>query len=135
MSPGKQAPRRPRATRKNILGSPDTRRGECVTSYFAFCLNTGGRVTTPACSPKICFFACKKKRYFRNIPMGRDLEKKIWMYTTGIMIIGLIALYSASFENLRVSRQVFYDQLGCADRKSTRLNSSHSQISYAAFFF
>jgi len=46
--------------------------------------------------------------------MGRDLEKKIWMYTTGIMIIGLIALYSASFENLRVSRQVFYDQLGCA---------------------
>ena len=30
------------------------------------------------------------------------------------MIIGLIALYSASFENVRVSRQVFYDQLGCA---------------------
>ena len=46
--------------------------------------------------------------------MGRDLEKKIWMYTISIMIIGLIALYSASFENVRVSRQVFYDQLGCA---------------------
>ena len=46
--------------------------------------------------------------------MGRDLEKKIWIYTICIMIIGLIALYSASFENVRVSRQVFYDQLGCA---------------------
>ena len=46
--------------------------------------------------------------------MGRDLEKKIWIYTICIMIIGLIALYSASFENVRVSRQVFFDQLGCA---------------------
>ncbi|MBI5024509.1 MAG: rod shape-determining protein RodA [Candidatus Omnitrophica bacterium] len=46
--------------------------------------------------------------------MGRGLEKKIWLYTISIMIIGLIALYSASFENVRVSRQVFYDQLGCA---------------------
>lgn len=46
--------------------------------------------------------------------MGRDLGKKIWMYTISIMIIGLVALYSASFENVRVSRQVFYDQLGCA---------------------
>src|SRR3990167_1784637 len=46
--------------------------------------------------------------------MGRDLEKKIWIYTICIMIIGFIALYSASFENVLVSRQVFYDQLGCA---------------------
>ena len=46
--------------------------------------------------------------------MGRDLEKKLWLYTICIMTIGLIALYSASFENVRVSHQVFYDQLGCA---------------------
>ena len=46
--------------------------------------------------------------------MGRDLEKKIWMCTISIMVIGLFVLYSASFENVRVSRQIFYDQLGCA---------------------
>lgn len=46
--------------------------------------------------------------------MPRDLGKKIWIYTTIIMAIGLIALYSAAFENVRVPHKIFYDQLGCA---------------------
>lgn len=45
--------------------------------------------------------------------MRRDLERIIWIFTCAIMIIGLVALYSASFENVRVSRKVFYDQLLC----------------------
>ncbi|MBI5415727.1 MAG: FtsW/RodA/SpoVE family cell cycle protein, partial [Candidatus Omnitrophica bacterium] len=43
--------------------------------------------------------------------MQRDIEKKIWLYTLLIIGFGLVALYSASFENVRVSRQVFYDQV------------------------
>ncbi|MBI5149886.1 MAG: rod shape-determining protein RodA [Candidatus Omnitrophica bacterium] len=43
--------------------------------------------------------------------MQRDIEKKIWLYTILIIGFGLVALYSASFENVRVSQQVFYDQL------------------------
>jgi len=46
--------------------------------------------------------------------MKRDLGKKIWMYTIMIIAIGLVALYSASYENVRVSQNIFYDQLYCA---------------------
>src|SRR3990167_2666828 len=46
--------------------------------------------------------------------MKRDLAKKIWIYTVMIIVIGLAALYSASYENVRVSHSIFYDQLLCA---------------------
>jgi len=46
--------------------------------------------------------------------MRRDLGRKIWMYTIVIIVFGLAALYSASYENVRVSQKVFYDQLFCA---------------------
>jgi len=46
--------------------------------------------------------------------MKRDLGKKIWMYTILIIAIGLVALYSASYENVRVHQKVFTDQLYCA---------------------
>ncbi|MFT5170194.1 MAG: rod shape determining protein RodA, partial [Candidatus Omnitrophota bacterium] len=36
---------------------------------------------------------------------------KIWIYTIIIIVLGLIALYSASFQNVRVSQKIFYDQL------------------------
>ncbi len=42
-----------------------------------------------------------------------NLEKKIWIHTLLIVAIGLMALYSASFQNIRVTQQVFYDQLFC----------------------
>ena len=45
--------------------------------------------------------------------MKRDLGKKIWLYTILIIIMGLAALYSASYGNVRVSQKVFYDQLFC----------------------
>jgi len=43
-----------------------------------------------------------------------DLNKKIWIYTILIIGFGLVALYSASFQNVRVPQKVFYDQLFCA---------------------
>ncbi|HQP10241.1 MAG TPA: rod shape-determining protein RodA [Candidatus Omnitrophota bacterium] len=46
--------------------------------------------------------------------MKRDLGKKIWIYTVMIVAMGLVALYSASHENVRVSQEIFYDQLFCA---------------------
>ncbi|MBF0521460.1 MAG: rod shape-determining protein RodA [Candidatus Omnitrophica bacterium] len=46
--------------------------------------------------------------------MGRDLEKKIWLYSLIIMFIGLVVLYSASYNNVRVGQKVFFDQLGFA---------------------
>ncbi|MCK4882903.1 MAG: rod shape-determining protein RodA [Candidatus Omnitrophica bacterium] len=46
--------------------------------------------------------------------MKRDLAKKIWIYTVLIVVVGLIALYSASYENVRVPQKIFYDQLLCA---------------------
>ena len=46
--------------------------------------------------------------------MKRDLGKKIWIYTVLIIIMGLVALYSASHGNVRVPQEVFYDQLICA---------------------
>ena len=46
--------------------------------------------------------------------MKLSLSQKIWIYTFGIISFGLIALYSASFDNVRVSQKVFYDQLLCA---------------------
>ncbi len=39
---------------------------------------------------------------------------KIWFYTILIVAFGLVALYSASFNNVRVSQKIFYDQLICA---------------------
>ena len=46
--------------------------------------------------------------------MDRQLSKKIWVFTILIMLLGLAALYSASFQNVRVSSDVFYDQFRCA---------------------
>lgn len=46
--------------------------------------------------------------------MRRDLAQKIWIYTAAIIVIGLVALYSASYQNLRVPQKIFYDQLLCA---------------------
>lgn len=43
--------------------------------------------------------------------MKRNLDQKIWLYTILIIAFGLTALYSASYENVRVPRSIFYDQL------------------------
>ena len=39
------------------------------------------------------------------------LEKKIWIYSLALMAMGLIALYSASYNNVRVEHKIFFDQL------------------------
>jgi len=38
----------------------------------------------------------------------------IWGLTFLIILIGLVALYSASYQNVRVSSNIFYDQLFCS---------------------
>jgi rod shape determining protein RodA len=44
----------------------------------------------------------------------KNLGKTIWICTILIMTVGLVTLYSASYNNLRASREIFYDQLWCA---------------------
>lgn len=46
--------------------------------------------------------------------MYQQLSRNIWIFTILIMASGLLALYSASFQNVRVTNDVFYDQLHCA---------------------
>ncbi|MCA9400551.1 MAG: rod shape-determining protein RodA, partial [Candidatus Omnitrophica bacterium] len=46
--------------------------------------------------------------------MKYDIYQKIWFYTIAIMGFGLVALYSASYHNVRVPQKIFYDQLICA---------------------
>src|SRR6185503_20001053 len=43
--------------------------------------------------------------------MQRQLTNFIWIFTFLIVAAGLVGLYSASYQNVRVSQDVFYDQL------------------------
>ncbi|MEI6438103.1 MAG: rod shape-determining protein RodA [Candidatus Omnitrophota bacterium] len=43
--------------------------------------------------------------------MNNAEGRTIWVFTGLIIAVGLAALYSATYENVRVTRQVFYDQL------------------------
>ena len=45
--------------------------------------------------------------------MRNKLTNRIWIYSCVIMGAGLLSLYSASFQNVRVGQGVFYDQLAC----------------------
>lgn len=44
----------------------------------------------------------------------KSIPKIIWLHSAAIMGIGLAALYSASYNNVRVGQAVFYDQLWAA---------------------
>ncbi|MEI8011415.1 MAG: rod shape-determining protein RodA [Candidatus Omnitrophota bacterium] len=57
----------------------------------------------------------------------------IWICTLIIMSFGLVTLYSASYDNVRVSRQVFYDQLACTLLALTVMFVL-SRIHYRLFF-
>ncbi|MBP9854992.1 MAG: rod shape-determining protein RodA [Candidatus Omnitrophica bacterium] len=46
--------------------------------------------------------------------MQRELDKKIWFCTLMIMGIGLVVLFSATYDNVRVTQKIFYDQVYCA---------------------
>jgi rod shape determining protein RodA len=46
--------------------------------------------------------------------LARHIPRLIWIHTLLIIAIGLLSLYSASFNNNVVSVSVFYDQLMCA---------------------
>lgn len=43
--------------------------------------------------------------------MSRNLTAVIWICIVLIVAAGLVALYSATYQNLRISNEVFYDQL------------------------
>jgi rod shape determining protein RodA len=46
--------------------------------------------------------------------MRNSDARTIWITTLIIIAVGLVTLYSATADNVRVTRQVFYDQLYCA---------------------
>lgn len=43
--------------------------------------------------------------------MDKYIPIKIWLFTFVIVAFGLVALYSASYQNVRVPQTIFYDQL------------------------
>lgn len=43
--------------------------------------------------------------------MNNTEARTIWVSAGLVIVLGLVALYSATFENVRVTRQVFFDQL------------------------
>lgn len=45
---------------------------------------------------------------------SQNIIYRIWLFTALIVAVGLLMLYSASHGNVRVSHDVFYDQLWCA---------------------
>ncbi len=59
--------------------------------------------------------------------------RTIWICSFLIMATGLFTLYSASYDNLRVKGQVFYDQLGCAV-VALVVMFVLSRVDYRAFF-
>jgi len=63
----------------------------------------------------------------------KDIPKVIWSHAILIMAAGLVALYSASFNNVRVGQVVFYDQLGAA-LLSLAIMAILSQTDYRKFF-
>src|SRR2546430_6417098 len=69
---------------------------------------------------------------FRSI--AGDLLKRAFEGSAKSMMLGALAAQPASGKDLAEIRSLL-NEAGCAarDRKSTRLNSSHSQISYAVF--
>lgn len=46
--------------------------------------------------------------------MRRRLAQLIWLFSLLVVLVGMVVLYSASYQNLRVSHDVFYDQAFCA---------------------
>lgn len=63
----------------------------------------------------------------------RSISKTIWIFAICIMSTGLITLYSASYNNSRVGRDVFYDQMWCAFL-SLVLMYILSRLDYRKFF-
>ena len=46
--------------------------------------------------------------------MRDSLDRILWICTVLIIGMGLVALYSATYDNVRVTQKIFYDQLVCA---------------------
>ena len=63
----------------------------------------------------------------------KNLGKTIWIFAILIMGIGLITLYSASYNNVRASRDIFFDQMWCAVLALTVMYCL-SRLDYRKFF-
>ena len=62
-----------------------------------------------------------------------NISRVIWIHAILIIAIGLLSLYSASFNNNAVGVSVFYDQLFCA-LLGTLLMFLLSRVDYRKFF-
>src|SRR2546430_5199129 len=72
--------------------------------------------------------------YFFFLMIRRPPRSTLFPYTTLFRSEPAVALWDITFPPFVESQQaVVRVVLRCVDRKSTRLNSSHSQISYAVF--
>src|SRR5688572_18344409 len=69
------------------------------------------------------------KEYFFKF-YGRRFLRIFPLYYFYLILMTALALWLISISYRPLYMQIFLDQV---DRKSTRLNSSHSQISYAVF--
>lgn len=63
----------------------------------------------------------------------RNISKVIWLFALLIMSVGLVTLYSASYNNSRVGRDIFYDQMWCA-LLAIALMYVLSRLDYRKFF-
>src|SRR3990167_474627 len=70
----------------------------------------------------------------RRITGGEPVPKNYLLLAMRLVILAAFILAAAGATIMTELPASAYD-LVIADRKSTRLNSSHSQISYAVFFF
>ena len=65
--------------------------------------------------------------------MEKQLVRTIWFFTTLIILFGLLALYSATHNNVRVPQEIFYDQLMVAGL-GILLMFLISRLNYRRFF-
>src|SRR5688572_32495221 len=68
---------------------------------------------------------------FRSVKFRDEIRPRFGLMRAREFIMKDAYSFDASDEDAQVSYQKMYDAY--TDRKSTRLNSSHSQISYAVF--
>src|SRR5688572_31750414 len=91
---------------------------------------------TSMCQPGVFFFFSSRRRHTRfDCDWSSDVCSSDLGFATGLMGVGIaMALgFRVPYLGSGLIDGLWLVLVGWLDRKSTRLNSSHSQISYAVF--